>query len=193
MIDTLRTYLSQKAELTEEEFDIIAKLVVPRKVRKRQFLLQEGEVCRYGAFVAQGCLRSYVIGKKGEEHVVQFALEGGWIADLESYETGKPAMYNIDAIEDTDVLLIERDAIKELVTSVPKLGQMLLRTWQKSNVALERRIADLLSLSAEERYLSLVEAHPDVAGRVPQRYIASYLGITPESLSRIRKVLAERN
>lgn len=193
MIETLRTYLKQQLELTDQEFEFVADIAVPRKIRKRQFLLQEGDVCRHGAFVTRGCLRSYVVGKKGEEHVVQFALEGAWIADLESLELGKPSMYNIDAIEDSDVLLIDKSAAQDLMTNVPKLGQHLAQVWRKSNSILERRIADLLSLSAEERYLSLVDSHPDITNRIPQRYIASYLGITPESLSRIRKVLTEKN
>jgi len=192
MFDLLRKHIEQRVTLTETEFRICADFFTPRSLKKRQFLLQESEVCRHIAFVNSGCLRAYTVDHKGEEHIIQFAIEDWWISDLNSYLTRAPATYTIDAVHDSDVLLLERSARDQLLESVPKM-ERFFRLLQESNyVATHRRINATLSASAEERYLSFLKTYPALVERVPQSQVASYLGITPQSLSRIRKELSQK-
>src|ERR1700741_4322601 len=165
---------------------------VPRKVRKRQFLLQEGDVDKYLAFVNSGCLRAYTVDNKGEEHIIQFAIEDWWISDLHSFLSGSPATYNIDAVEDSEVLMLEKSARDKLFESVTKMERFFRLLQEANYVATHKRITDSLSNSAEERYLAFVKTYPRLVEHVPQNQIASYLGITPQSLSRIRKEMTKK-
>jgi CRP-like cAMP-binding protein len=188
----LRKHIERRIQMTAKEFEACRQYFSPKKLKKRQFLLQEGEICRSIAFVNSGCLRAYTVDHKGEEHIIQFAIEDWWISDLNSYLTGAPATYTIDALDDSDVLLLERSARDQLLESVPKM-ERFFRLLQESNyVATHRRINDALSASAEERYLTFLKTYPALAEQVPQSQIASYLGITPQSLSRIRKELSQK-
>ena len=188
--DRLRAHIQRRITLTEEEFAHAATFFRPKKLRRRQFLLQEGEVCRAIAFVVRGCLRWYSVDDKGEEHVVQFAIEDWWISDPYSALTGEPSKSYIDALEDSDILLLERDAEEKLLQEIPKFERLFRLLLENRFVATQRRINESLSVSAEERYLNFLKTYPNIAGRVPQNQIASYLGITAQSLSRIRKELA---
>ncbi len=148
---------------------------------------------QYLAFVTKGCLRSYTIDKKGEEHIVQFAPEGWWITDLYSFLTGKEATYFIDALEDSDVLLMDAAAYEKLCKTVPKFERYFRILLQNNYIATHRRVVASISLSAEEQYLQMLEEFPAIVQRVAQRHIASYLGITPEALdSRIRNRIAKQ-
>ncbi len=188
--EALRSHFSKRIDLTHQEFESIRALFVPRKVKKRQFLLHEGEVCRFVAFVTKGCLRSYTIDDRGEEHIVQFAIEDWWIEDIRSFQTGTPTTYNIDALEDSEVLLIDKPSADKLFTLGPKIEHFFNFLSQNAMAALERRITTFLSMSAEEKYLDLLKTYPNLVQRISSRHISSYLGITPESLSRIRKELS---
>ncbi len=181
-----------RIDLTDEECERATTFFIPKKVRKNQFLLHAGEVNRYLAFVSKGCLRLYSIDAEGEEHVVQFAIEDWWIGDMLSFLTGTPATYNIDALEDSEVLLLERVMQQQLFIEIPKFERFFRVLLENNFVAKERRIAASLSMSAEEQYLSMLRTYPAIVQRVPLNQIASYLGITPQSLSRIRKELAEK-
>ena len=192
MFDLLRSQILKRISLTDGEFERVKTFFIPKKIRKGQFLLRAGEVSRYLAFVEKGCLRQYSIDSKGEEHVVQFAIEDWWISDMYSSLTGAPATYNIDALEDSEVLLLDTALQEKLCTEIPPFERFFRLLLQGSFVAKERRITAALSLSAEEQYLSLLEMYPELFQRVPQNQIASYLGITPQSLSRIRKTLADK-
>ncbi len=192
MYDLLRTHIQKRVELTDEEFELAKTFFIPKKFRRGQFLLYAGEICKYVAFVEQGCLRQYYIDAKGEEHVVQFAIEDWWISDMYSTLTGKPATYNIDALENSEVLLFERSRLDELSETIPQFDKFFRLLLEGAFVAKERRIAASISFSAEEQYLCMQEMYPQIVQRVPQNQIASYLGITPQSLSRIRKELSER-
>lgn len=192
MSELLRSHILKRVDLTEEEVTRVLAFFTPKKLRKKQFILQEGEVCRQIAFVVRGCLRLYSIDDKGEEHVVQFAIEDWWISDLQSFLTGEISGYYIDALEDTDLLLIERTARDEMLDEVPKLERFFRLLIEKGYVATQQRVACTLSSSAEERYLKFLKTFPSLAQHVPQNQIASYLGIAPESLSRIRKHLSEK-
>jgi CRP-like cAMP-binding protein len=191
MFDRLREHVSRLVPLSDEEFPVCASTMIPKRVRKGAYLAQEGEVCKYLGFVTKGCLRSFSIDRKGDEHVVQFALEGWWISDLYSFLTGQPSELFIDALEESDVLLIDISSYEKLCSSVPKFERYFRILLQNNYIATHRRVLSSISKSAEERYLQLLELYPMIIQRVAQRHIASYLGITPEALSRIRARIAK--
>jgi CRP-like cAMP-binding protein len=190
MFDRLRAHVSKLVPLTDEEFPVCTSLILPKRLRKGAYLVQGGEVSKYVAFVTSGLLRSYGIDKKGGERIVQFGLEGWWITDLYSFLTGKPGTQYIDAMEDSDVLLVDSATYEKLCTTVPKFERYFRILLQNNYIATHRRLLSAISLSAEERYLQMLEEYPTIVQRVAQRHIASYLGITPEALSRIRNRLA---
>jgi len=184
--------LQDKISLTEEEKKIFTRLIVPKKLRKKQYLQQEGDPAKYTAFVSKGALRSYTIDDRGNEHIIQFAVEGWYIGDLYSFITGEPATYTIDAIEDSELLLISKQAQEEIMRLVPLYEKFLYLQMQGAYVALQRRLTAMISMSTEEKYTRLIQTYPDIVQRVPQHMIASYLGLTPETLSRTRKQISSR-
>ena len=137
-------------------------------------------------------LRSFTVDDEGSEHVVQFAIEGWWISDIGSFLSGDSALYNIEALEDSEVLNLTKPAMDDLMDQLPPLERYFRLLMQNNIVALQRRVIAYMSLSAEEKYLKLMDVCPDIISRAPQQYVASYLGITPETLSRIRKQVANR-
>ncbi len=192
MYELLFQKVTEKIQLTEEEKEICKTLFIPKKLRKKQYLLQQDDVCKYTAFVEKGVLKSYTVDDKGVEHIIQFAPEGWWIADLYSFLTGEPSTYNIDALEDSELLLISKTSQETLLQKVPKFERYFRILTQNSLIAMQRRLVGSLSQTAEEKYIKLTNNYPDIVQRVPQHMIASYLGITPETLSRIRKQIAIR-
>lgn len=191
--DTLRAYLDARGAFTVEDFDLIRDLFVPKRLPAGGVLQRAGEVTRYAAFVAIGCLRSYVIDAKGNERIVQFAPETWWLSDLTSLTTGAPSPYFIDAIEDSELLLIDGPSHQKIVEHVPGYAASFRTGLQRHAAAKDRRIVGSLSASAEERYLEFLRAYPSIVRRVPQWMLASYLGVSPETVSRIRKKLSRRN
>jgi CRP-like cAMP-binding protein len=190
--DTLRAYLEARAEFSEEDFALLRRVFVARHVPAGEFLQRAGDVPRHAAFVANGCLRSYVIDAKGKEHIVQFAPETWWLADSDSLIKGVPTPYFIDAVEDADLLLIDSPSHKLVLERVPGYGAAQRAGLQRHAAAKDHRIVSSLSASAEERYLEFLKTYPSIVQRVPQRMLASYLGGSPETLSRIRKNLSRK-
>ena len=188
----LYSHISRRVAITDEEFELTRALLTPRTVRKHQFLLQEGEVCKALAFVGSGCLREYTVDQKGAEHILQFAVTDWWISDLQSFLTGTPSTRTIDALNDSEVLLLDRENRERLLEAVPKMERFFRLLLEANYVATHRRVQESLSLSAEERYLTFIRTYPNVVEQIPQNQIASYLGITPQSLSRIRKELSQK-
>jgi len=172
--------------LTEGEIEVIKDTFVPKKIRKRQYFLQEGEVCKYAGFIVKGAMRQYSVDDKGVEHIVRLFIENWWVTDRESYVMLTPSVYNIDAWEDTDVLLITKADMNQL-EKIPAVTQMARKLDENHAFAYQKRVNAAISLPAEQRYSDLAKTYPEFLQRFPQHIIASYLGITKETLSRIRK------
>jgi CRP/FNR family transcriptional regulator, anaerobic regulatory protein len=190
--DVLRAYLEARASFTDEEMAFVRDRFQPRTLRAGEFLQRAGEVSRHAAFVASGCLRNYVIDAHGKEHIVQFAPETWWLADITSLASGAPSQYFVDAIEDSELLLIDPPSQQQLVERVPGYAASLRTGLQKHAAAKDQRIVTSLAASAEERYVEFMERYPSIAQRVPQRMVASYLGVSPETISRVRKTLSRK-
>jgi CRP-like cAMP-binding protein len=188
----LRAYLEARATFTADEFLFMETVFQPRTLAVGEFLQRGGEVARHAAFIASGCLRSFVIDAKGKEHVVQFAPEQWWLADSTSLNAGTPSQYFIDAIEESQVLLIDGPSHLAVIERVPGYSSALRTGLQKHAAAKDERIVKSLSATAEERYLDFMQTYSSIAQRVPQWMLASYLGVSPETVSRIRKNLARK-
>ena len=172
--------------LTDDEIDLIQNSFTPKKFRKRQCFLQEGEVCKYTAFVVKGAMRQYSVDDKGEEHIIRLYIENWWATDRESLMNNTPSIYFIDAWEDTAALLITKNCLTELIDRIPTLAEWLRKLDANFAIASQRRLNAAISLSAEDRYHDLEKTHPEFLQRFPQHIIASYLGIKRETLTRIR-------
>ena len=178
--------MDSKIELSPEQSDWIRSLSVVKKLRKHQYLLQEGDVCKQHAFVTKGCLRSYYVDKDDAEHIVKFAVEHWWIADRDSLLSGEPAKLNIDAVEDTEAVLISKKDFDLICQQIPAFNCMVNNILQSAYNASQSRILANISLSASEKYEYFLQRYPDLALRIPQGMIASFLGISHETLSRVR-------
>lgn len=192
MFEVLAQNIKEKVSITEEEFEFTKTLFIPKKLRKRQYLLQDGDVCKYTAFVEKGMLRTFTIDEKGNQPILQFSMEGWWVSDLYSFLTDEPSPYNIDALEDCELLLITRPSWDLLLEKVPAFERFFRILIQNSLIATQRRLMGSMSETAEEKYTKLINNFPGCIERVPQHMIASYLGITRETLSRVRSQLATR-
>ena len=192
MFELLYKKFKENIEISDEDFAFCQTLFLPKKLRKRQYLLQEGNVCKYTAFVEKGILRTYTVNDKGSEHILQFAMEGWWMADIYSFLTNEPSTYNMEALEDCELLLITKPSWETLLQKIPALERYFRILIQNNLIATQRRLMGSLSETAEEQYLKLIHAFPDCVQRVPQHMIAAYLGITRETLSRIRTQMATR-
>lgn len=190
MYDRYFQTFNKKVLLAEEEREVIEEYLTIKKIRKRQYILQEGDICKSVAFVETGAVRLYKANEDGTAHIIQFALEGQYIADLYSFLTNEPSVYNIDAIEDTELVLISKAASDELCKRSAKYLAYILIVTSEFYTDLERRLTYINSLTVVERYQDLITHYPDIIQRLPQHMIASYMGLTPETLSRIRKKIS---
>ena len=186
-----KEYLQQKISLTEDDWSVIWAACTVKRLRKHQYLLQEGEHWKYHAFVEEGCLRRYSIDKGGMEHIIQFTPENWWTGDRKSLMEGTPTIYNIDAIEPSTVILIRDEDFQALCARIPVFNDLVNHILQRSLNASEDRIQVAISMSAEEKYLHFITAFPQLNNRIPRHMLASFLGMTPESLSRIRKKVSQ--
>jgi CRP-like cAMP-binding protein len=187
MQSRLLAYASRYIDLTPAEAEYFVSLFKHRKYLKRQFVLQAGDIYRHETFVVNGCLRAYFVEPSGSFHIVQFAVEDWWTADLNSLTHQTPATLNIDALENTDVLQIEKENLDRLFREVPKTERMFRIMLTNAFIAHQQRIIDNLCKPAVERYRAFLNRYRNISQRVPQAQIASYLGMTPEFLSQVRR------
>lgn len=192
MFQQLFKSLTDRLPFTEAELELTKTYFIPKKLRRRQYLLQEGDVCRYNAFVEKGIMRSYTVDEKGTEHIFEFAFEGWWISDLASFLSGQPSRYNIDALEDAELLLLTDAAREALMDKLPVFERYQRLLLENAYIAQQSRITSSLTETAESRYIQLTGMCQDITQRIPQHMIASYLGLTPETLSRIRRQIGLR-
>ncbi|MCW3162342.1 Crp/Fnr family transcriptional regulator [Chryseobacterium oryctis] len=189
----INNYLAKVLDVPLEKVSLCSVHYEVKKIPKNQFILQYGEVCRHIYFVEKGLLKMYSIDKNGKEHIIQFAPESWLISDRSSLYFNEKSVYYIETVEDSEVILLQSDFISKLIGEFPNSVEKSDILVQKHIKSLQDRINSLLAETAEERYMKFIKMYPDLLLRVPQWMIASYLGITPESLSRVRKELARKN
>ena len=171
-----------------DERDLIIAKLKPKKLRKRQYFLQEGDVCKYMGFIVKGATRMFAVDDRGHEHILHFGLEDWWVGDYESFYLLTPSKYFVEALEDVDMILVTNEQLQELSCTIPAIAGMLESLNRGATIANNKRMHAAISFTAEERYEDLIRTYPHFFQRFPQNMIASYLGISPETLSRIRKM-----
>jgi len=188
MHNRLIDYISEHAvsPLHKHEVDTIKSIFMPKKLRKRQYFLQSGEVCKYYGFVINGAVRQYSVDEKGNEHIVRLSIENWWVGDRESFTVQTPSSYYVDAWEETDLLTLTLNDLI-ILDEIPAFLEMKAKLDENHHFASQKRINENISLCAEQRYESLMTRYPEFIQRFPQHIIASYLGITKETLSRVRQ------
>jgi len=189
MFEPLFKYIEEYSSLTLSDKDkhLMQETFKYKKLRKKQYYLQEGDVSKYISFLIKGAMRMYSVDQKGHEHIVRFGVENWWMGDYESNNLNTPSKFYIDAVEDSELLTVTNAQIQELITNIPAFDEMIRMLDRRANIATQNRIHAAISLTAEERYQHLQNAYPAFIQRFPQGMVASYLGISPETLSRIRK------
>ncbi|BAU52777.1 Crp/Fnr family transcriptional regulator [Mucilaginibacter gotjawali] len=191
-IDLLLNNISKYIHLTEEERSIFVDYLQFKNFKRKQFLMHEGEVCKYSAFVTSGCLRGYTVDKNGIEHVLSFAPPDWWMGDMYSLISQKPGILNIEALEDTETITLSKTNQEKLYIAVPKFERFFRILTENALVANQQRIIDNLSLTAEERYGLFCKRYPTLIDHLPHKQIASYIGVTPEFFSRMRSGMLRR-
>lgn len=193
MLEHLKAYLQKKVAITDEQFALISGKLKVKHFAKNEMILMKGDVSAHGYFVVEGLLRSYSIDSKGKAHVIQFAPEQWWLSERNGMLYKEASDFFIDAIEDTHAIVVPSDFIVQAANVVPCMNDFNHTILNNAIRFMQKRINMLLSATAEERYLDFIKLYPNLTLRVPQWMIASYLGITPESLSRVRKDLAHKH
>jgi CRP-like cAMP-binding protein len=187
MFSSLAAYLIEKGGLTNDELRLVEEVAIPKKIRKRQYVLQEGDVSHFNSFVVKGCFRLYSVGKDGEEHIMRFAIENWWISDYASYQSGLPSKYNIDALEDGELLMIKKEKFEALIETIPNFKKLIDKLDCKNYEVNQNRILSNISETAEEKYNNFIRTCPMIYDRIPLHMIASFLGLSRETLSRVRQ------
>ena len=189
MHEILRKYINEitSSSISDEEFTYFEKAFAEKSMKKKQFLLHEGTVCKYMAFVVKGAMRQYSIDEKGNEHIVRFGIEGWWMSDRESFLMLTPSKYNIDALEDCDLLVSTNEQLTMVKDQSLQFLKMAHILDARHSIASQNRIQASISYSAEEKVTDLMNTYPNFLNRFPQNMLASYLGLSPETFSRIRK------
>jgi len=191
-VDQLIAYFAHYIPLRETEKNELKQRVVERKVKRRQFILQENESCKHYTFVVSGCFKMYGVDYNGGEHIIQFAAENEWIADISSFHSGKESRLYIEAIEPSVILQIDQSNLIYLYHNYPKFDRIFRIIVENKHDELQNRVLQNISSTAEERYFSFLEQYPKLSNRVPNTQIASYIGITPEFLSKIRRISSKK-
>lgn len=188
MNEALIAYINSKltTKLSGDESDLLTSVFKPKKFRKHQFLLQEGDVCKFAGFIVKGAFKQYTVDKTGKENILGLYIENWWVGDRESFMIGTPSPYFIDAFEDVDMLMVNREDFINKLSGQPFMNEMIKVLTEKQSFNLMKRLKAAQTLTAEERYEDFQMRFPELIQRFPQHIIASYLGMTKETLSRIR-------
>lgn len=184
-------YFENLLPLTKAEKSVVDEIFMERSVRRRQFILQEGDISKHNTFVVEGCFRMFFVDEKGKEHNLQFAVENWWIGDIGSFHSGEPSKLYIEALENSIILQIKKEDQLKLFVDHPKFNRIFRVLTENALVGAQRRILQNISSTAEERYLDFSKRYPNFFNRISNVQIASYLGVTPEFLSTIRKKIAK--
>src|SRR3954466_2086978 len=178
--------------MEEQEFEIFCSHFREMTIRKKDYYLKEGSISQAKAYVKKGCSRTFVIDENGKEHILFFAFEDWWLADFESYHSGNPGKQNFQALEDMELLIISKQDFSKMEIEIPKLRQWYDIKQRKMNIAMINRLSEVKTSTPEERYIGLLKKHPEIFQRVPLQYIASFLDVEPQSLSRLRKRISTK-
>jgi CRP-like cAMP-binding protein len=173
--------------LSEDEKALLKQAFIPSRLRKRQFLLQEGNQSKFFAFIVKGAMRMFSVDDKGIEHIVRLGVEGWWMGDRESWAMFTPSIYYIDAWENSDLLLITRESALDLIKKVSAFSEMTRQLDERNTIANTRRLTSAISAAADKRYTDFIECYPELLERFPQHIIASYLGVNKDTLSRVKR------
>jgi CRP-like cAMP-binding protein len=192
MSNLLRQNINKHTSLSEKEMEEFCNLFQQKAIKKRNFLLKEGEVCKFEGFVIKGIFRVYHIDKNGAEQILYFAIENWWITDIDSFTNERPSQLFIEALEDSEVLLISKKNKEFAYTNLSQIEKLFRVMTQKTHVALQRRMIDNLSKTADRRYLDFIEKYPELQQRLSNLQIAAYLGISHEFLSKIRNKITNK-
>ena len=184
-------YFSKLLPLDNEEKEALKKVFTERRIKRRQFILQEGDICKLNTFVVEGCFRMYFVDEKGKEHNIQFAVENWWVGDIGSFHSEEPSKLCIEAIENSVILQITKQDQLDLFVNYPKFNRIFRVITENALVAFQRRVLQNISSTAEERYLDFMKRYPYFFNRISNVQIASFLGVTPEFLSAVRKKIAK--
>jgi len=191
-IDQLIEHFAQYIPLREIEKNELGQRVVEKKVKRRQFILQQNDVCKHYTFVLSGCFKMYGVDSNGTEHNIQFAAENEWIADIGSFHSEKESRLYIEAVEPSMVLQIGKPDLIYLYHNHPKFDRIFRVIVEEKFIEIQNRVLQNISSTADERYFTFLEQYPRLANRLPNTQIASYIGITPEFLSKIRRINAKK-
>ncbi len=192
MHDPLLTHIRRYVALDADESALVVSLFEHRYLPKKTLLLAQGDLARHEAFVVSGCLKAFFTDQDDKEFIIRFATENWWIGDLDSFHNHRPATYAIEALEDSHLLLYTKAAEEILLTRIPRLETFFRILYRSGLIALQRRMMDAISQTADDRYADFVHRYPNLEQRIPQYLVASYLGITPQFLSQIRRKFASR-
>lgn len=192
MFENINEYVTKCTELSGDDFAYFNSLLDFKKVPKKTILLHEGDICNFEAFINKGCIRSYYINENGFEVTLQFAIEDWWVSDIASFHEQKPSDIFIESLEDCELLVLSPQTKEKLLKKVPKMERVFRLMVQRNLSALQHRLFKTISTSAQEKYIDFIERYPTVPQRVAQHYIASYLGISPEFLSKIRTKISKK-
>lgn len=187
MQKSIQNYISRFVNLTPEELSVVENCMQLREFPRKTVLLNAGDVCNFEAYVLKGCIREYFIDHKGQELTLEFAVEDWWVSDITSFENQTPSIMYIETLEDCELLVLSRASKDELLARVPKLERMFRLMIQRHLSVLQKRLFRTVSYTAMDKFEEFLRRYPSLPQRVPQHYIASYLGITPEFLSKLRK------
>lgn len=190
--ESLFATIAPTVDSSSDDGEFVRSLFIARRLRKGEFYQRAGDVTTHGGFVVRGCLRTYSINADGVESIIYFSAERSWVGDIQSARTHRASIYHVDAIEPAELLMIPLPNFDRLLERFPDIARGYQLGLERASAARERRIALSLNTTAEQRYADFVGRYPSLTSRIPQRMLASYLGITPETLSRVRRKLRSR-